>query len=100
MTTGLNLERGKPLPTPRREDNVDTYDYFGDPIYQYSLAEGIADGFLAPYRVHRIITDYDATGWRPTKGELDRYGREIPDTESITPATSSASWPCRHAPRP
>ena len=36
--------------TPRREDNVDTYDYFGDPIYQYSLAEGIADG-LAPYRV-------------------------------------------------
>ena len=37
--------------TPRREDNVDTYDYFGDPIYQYSLAEGIADGFLAPYRV-------------------------------------------------
>ena len=70
--------------TPRREDNVDTYDYFGDPIYQYSLAEGIADGFLAPYRVHRIITDYDATGWRPTKGELDRYGREIPDAEYHT----------------
>ena len=67
--------------TPRREDNVDTYDYFGDPIYQYSLAEGIADGFLAPYRVHRIITDYDATGWRPAKGELDRFGREIPDAE-------------------
>ena len=70
--------------TPRREDNVDTYDYFGDPIYQYSLAEGIADGFLAPYRVHRIITDYDATGWRPTRGELDRYGREIPDVEYHT----------------
>ena len=70
--------------TPRREDNIDTYDYFGDPIYQYSLAEGIADGFLAPYRVHRIITDYDATGWRPTRGELDRYGREIPDTEYQT----------------
>ena len=68
--------------TPRREDNVVTYNYFGDPIYQYSLAEGIADGFLAPYRVHRIITDYDATGWRPTKGELDRYGREIPDAET------------------
>ena len=65
--------------TPRREDNVDTYDYFGDPIYQYSLAEGIDDGFLAPYRVHRVITDDDASGWRPTKGELDRYGREIPD---------------------
>ena len=70
--------------TPRREDNVDTYDYFGDPIYQYSLAEGIADGFLAPYRVHRIITDYDATGWRPAKGELDRFGREIPDAEYHT----------------
>ncbi len=70
--------------TPRREDNVDTYNYFGDPIYQYSLAEGIADGFLAPYRVHRIITDYDATGWRPTKGELDRFGREIPDAEYHT----------------
>lgn len=67
--------------TPRREDNIDTYDYFGDPIYEYSLAQGIADGFLAPYRVHRIITDYDAAGWRPTKGELDRYGREIPDSE-------------------
>ena len=70
--------------TPRREDNVDTYDYFGDPIYQYSLAEGIADGFLAPYRVHRIITDYDASGWRPAKGERDRYGREIPDAEYHT----------------
>ena len=70
--------------TPRREDNVDTYDYFGDPIYQYSLAQGIADGFLAPYRVHRVITDYDAAGWRPDKGELDRYGREIPDAEYHT----------------
>lgn len=67
--------------TPRREDNVDTYTYFDDPVYEYSLAQGIADGFLAPYRVHRIVTDYDAAGWRPTKGEVDRYGREIPDAE-------------------
>ena len=67
--------------TPRREDNVDTYRYFGDSLYEYSLAQGIADGFLAPYRVHRVVTDYDATGWRPTKGEVDRYGREIPDAE-------------------
>ena len=72
--------------TPRREDNADTYDYFGDPLYQYSLARGIADGFLAPYRVHRVITDYDAAGWRPGKGELDRYGREIPDAEYHTSA--------------
>jgi type I restriction enzyme R subunit len=67
--------------TPRREDNVDTYSYFGAAIYEYSLAQGIADGFLAPYRVHRIITDYDAAGWRPTVGELDRYGREVPDAD-------------------
>ncbi|TIQ74568.1 MAG: DEAD/DEAH box helicase, partial [Mesorhizobium sp.] len=67
--------------TPKREDNADTYAYFGDPIYEYSLAQGIADGFLAPYRVHRIISDFDAAGWRPSKGELDRYGREIPDSE-------------------
>ncbi len=67
--------------TPKREDNADTYDYFGDPLYEYSLAQGIADGFLAPYRVHRVISDFDAAGWRPSKGELDRYGREIPDAE-------------------
>ena len=71
--------------TPRREDNIDTYDYFGDPLYEYSLAQGIDDGFLAPYRVHRVITDTDASGWRPDKGELDRYGREIPDKEYTTP---------------
>lgn len=70
--------------TPRREENVDTYTYFGDPLYEYSLAQGIADGFLAPYRVHRVITDYDAAGWRPSRGELDRYGREIPDNEYQT----------------
>ena len=50
--------------TPRRENSVDTCDYLGDPIYQYSLARGIAGGFLAPYRVHRVITDYDTAGWR------------------------------------
>jgi type I restriction enzyme R subunit len=67
--------------TPLRDDNRDTYAYFGKSLYTYSLAQGIADGFLAPYRVHRVITDYDAAGWRPTKGEMDRYGREIPDEE-------------------
>ena len=65
--------------TPLRQDNADTYAYFGGPLYEYSLAQGIDDGFLAPYRVHRVITDYDAAGWRPTKHELDRYGREVPD---------------------
>ena len=67
--------------TPLREDNRDTYLYFGNPIYQYSLRQGIEDGFLAPYRVHRIISEWDAAGWRPSKDELDRYGRAIPDEE-------------------
>ncbi|MEN8133443.1 MAG: DEAD/DEAH box helicase family protein [Pseudomonadota bacterium] len=70
--------------TPLREDNRDTYRYFGDPIYTYSLHQGIDDGFLAPYRVHRVIADVDAAGWRPSKGEVDRYGREIPDGEYQT----------------
>ncbi len=65
--------------TPKRTDNVDTYNYFGDPIYTYSLATGIDDGFLAPYRVLRVVPSVDAIGWRPTQGELDRFGREIPD---------------------
>src|ERR1022692_858284 len=67
--------------TPLRLDNKDTYAYFGNPLYTYSLKQGIEDGFLAPYRVHRIVSSVDAAGWRPTKGELDRYGREIPDGE-------------------
>ena len=67
--------------TPLRQDNRDTYLYFGNPLYTYSLRQGIEDGFLAPYRVHRIVTTADATGWRPRKDELDRYGRQIPDGE-------------------
>ena len=65
--------------TPLRKDNVDTYQYFGDPIYTYSLKTGIEDGFLAPYRVQRVVPSIDATGWRPTPNERDRFGREIHD---------------------
>jgi type I restriction enzyme R subunit len=65
--------------TPLRNDNRDTYLYFGNPVYTYSLRQGIEDGFLAPYRVHRIVSTYDATGWRPSLEDLDRYGRQIPD---------------------
>jgi len=71
--------------TPLRDDNRDTYAYFGNPIYTYSLRQGIDDGFLAPYRVHRVIPSWDAAGWRPSRDELDRYGREIPDEEYHTP---------------
>ena len=70
--------------TPLREDSRDTYDYFGLPVYTYSLRQGIEDGFLAPYRVHRVITTVDAAGWRPSKDELDRFGREVPDDEYET----------------
>lgn len=70
--------------TPLREESRDTYAYFGAPLYTYSLAQGIEDGFLAPYRVHRIVTDLDAVGWRPTVGELDRFGRPVPDEEYQT----------------
>jgi type I restriction enzyme, R subunit len=70
--------------TPLRQDNKDTYAYFGNPLYTYSLKQGIEDGFLAPYRVHRVVSTVDAAGWRPTKGEVDRYGREIPDGQYST----------------
>jgi type I restriction enzyme R subunit len=70
--------------TPKRADNADTYRYFGNPIYTYSLRQGIDDGFLAPYRVHRVITTWDAAGWRPSQGDIDRFGREIPDEEYQT----------------
>jgi type I restriction enzyme R subunit len=70
--------------TPLRDENRDTYLYFGNPVYTYSLKQGIDDGFLAPYRVHRIVTQWDAAGWRPSKDYLDRYGRVIPDEEYRT----------------
>jgi type I restriction enzyme R subunit len=70
--------------TPLRAESRDTYRYFGNPIYEYSLRQGIDDGFLAPYRVHRVITEWDAAGWRPSRDELDRYGRAIPDDEYQT----------------
>jgi type I restriction enzyme R subunit len=64
--------------TPKRDDNIDTYEYFGEPIYTYSLKQGIDDGFLAPYRVYRVIPDVDAQGLQIDPGVLDRFGREIP----------------------
>lgn len=65
--------------TPKADINVNTFDYFGNPIYTYSLKQGIDDGFLAPYKVIRIGLDRDLEGYRPSKGEEDLYGREIED---------------------
>lgn len=65
--------------TPKRDANIDTYDYFGEPVFEYSLRQGIEDGYLAPYRVRRVVLDIDAHGWSPTAGQRDRFGREIPE---------------------
>ena len=71
--------------TPLRDDNKDTYAYFGNPLYIYSLKQGIEDGFLAPYLVHRVVTETDATGFRPEDGQLDDNGELIPDGIYSTP---------------
>lgn len=65
--------------TPKETKEVSNIDYFGEPIYTYSLRQGIDDGFLAPYKVVRIDLDKDLAGWRPDKGMLDKYGNEIED---------------------
>ena len=67
--------------TPKETKDVSNSHYFGDPVYTYSLRQGIADGFLAPYKVVRIGLDKDLDGWRPEKGKLDKYGHEIEDRE-------------------
>jgi type I restriction enzyme R subunit len=65
--------------TPIRTEDADTYRYFGPPLYEYSLAQGIDDGFLAPYRVRRVVLSADAFGFAPDAGQLDLFGHDIPD---------------------
>jgi len=65
--------------TPRETKYISNIDYFGDPIYTYSLRQGIDDGFLAPYKVIRIDIDKDLEGWRPTAGKRDKHGYLIED---------------------
>ncbi len=65
--------------TPKETKDVSSIHYFGDPIYSYTLKEGIEDGFLAPYKVVRIDIDKDVQGWRPTKGQVDKRGELIED---------------------
>ena len=65
--------------TPKETKYVSNIHYFGDPVFTYSLKQGIQDGFLAPYRVIRIDFDKDLSGWRPEQGKLDTFGNEIED---------------------
>ena len=65
--------------TPKETDEVSNIDYFGDPVYTYSLKEGIEDGFLAPYKVVRVDLDVDLQGWRPSKGQVDKNSEIIKD---------------------
>lgn len=63
--------------TPKETKEVSNINYFGDPVYTYSLKQGIEDGFLAPYKVIRIATDADAVGYAPEKGKVDKLGQTV-----------------------
>jgi type I restriction enzyme R subunit len=67
--------------TPKETEHVSNIEYFGDPLYTYSLKQGIDDGYLAPYKVVRIGLDKDLDGWRPENGQTDKYGQVIEDRE-------------------
>lgn len=67
--------------TPKETKEVSNLEYFGEPIYTYSLKQGIEDGFLAPYKVIRVLLDRDVEGYRPEKGKRDKNGFEIEDRE-------------------
>ena len=65
--------------TPKETKDVSSIHYFGEPVYSYTLKQGIEDGFLAPYKVVRIDIDKDVQGWRPSKGQTDKNGNLIED---------------------
>lgn len=67
--------------TPKETKQISSSTYFGEPIYTYSLKQGIEDGFLAPYKVIRVGLNKDLEGYRPPKGKLDDYGNELEDRE-------------------
>lgn len=78
---GPNVTHFGMTATPKDENGVSNIEYFGEPIYTYSLKQGIDDGFLAPYRVIRVNLDVDVTGYRPHKDERDANGELIEDRE-------------------
>jgi type I restriction enzyme R subunit len=65
--------------TPKETKEISSSEYFGDPLYTYSLKQGIDDGFLAPYKVIKVTLDIDAEGWRPPKGFKDKEGKVVED---------------------
>ena len=65
--------------TPLHEETRNTYQYFGNPVYTYTLKQGIEDGFLAPFRVRHVQTTADTEGWQPDPGQTDRHGKRIPE---------------------
>jgi type I restriction enzyme R subunit len=65
--------------TPKETEETSNIEYFGEPVYTYSLRQGIDDGFLAPYRVIRIALNVDTEGWRPEQGKTDKEGHEVED---------------------
>lgn len=65
--------------TPKETEYVSNIHYFGEPVYTYTLKQGIRDGFLAPYKVIKVHLDVDVEGYRPQRGETDQYGHEIED---------------------
>ena len=65
--------------TPKETNETSNSEYFGDPLYTYSLRQGIDDGFLAPYKVLRVALNVDAEGWRPAQGKTDKQGNEVED---------------------
>ncbi len=67
--------------TPKETKQTSNIEYFKEPIFTYTLKQGIEDGFLAPYKVVRVSIDKDVEGYRPTKGKKDKYGNEIEDRE-------------------
>jgi type I restriction enzyme R subunit len=65
--------------TPKETKDISNSHYFGEPIYTYTLKQGIQDGFLAPYKVIRVSVDVDVEGWRPYAGQCDKFGNPIED---------------------
>ena len=81
-STSLPQPRLASPATPKETKYVSNIDYFGEPVFSYSLKQGIRDGFLAPYKVVKVHIDRDVEGYRPEKGQLDRDGEEVEDRVS------------------